>query len=172
MLRHFDPYLLLRAPRFVEPAIPRAHTLEEVPRIAVAGFVRGAKLAYRGDGIEQQLVGHGGEYVTNGIFRHARGSPRVGITEVASRLEQHVRANECERAPRAPRVHGSPVVVRVQRGAVIDEPRRAMPDEQIRVAMRTIRIRRERVEPHRARRDLGGMRSPAALGSKLKAPSR
>src|SRR5260221_11790902 len=94
MLRHFDPYLLLRAPRFVEPAIPRAHTLEEVPRIAVAGFVRGAKLAHRGDGIEQQLVGHGGEYVTNGIFRHARGSPRVGITEVASRLEPHLRAND------------------------------------------------------------------------------
>src|SRR5258708_38877287 len=77
MLRPLDSYLRLRAPRFVEPAIPRAHTLEEIPRIAVSRFVRGAKLAHRGDGIEQQLVGHRGEHVTNRIFRHACGGPRV-----------------------------------------------------------------------------------------------
>jgi hypothetical protein len=45
-------------------------------------------------------------------------------------------------------------VVRVERGAVVDEPGRPPPDEKVRVAVGAVRVGDERVEPHDARRQL------------------
>ena len=38
--------------------------------------------------------------------------------------------------------------MKVERGPVVDQPRPTVPDEQVRVARRTVDVRDERVEPH------------------------
>jgi hypothetical protein len=64
-------------------------------------------------------------------------------------------ADQGKARDRAGLVDGSPVVVRVQRCAVIDEPGPPLPHEQIRVVRRAVGIGGERVEPDDTRSELG-----------------
>ena len=63
-------------------------------------------------------------------------------------------ADPLERPPRVG-VRVAPGVVDVQRGAVVDEPRPAVPDEEVRVLGRAIRVRHERIEPDDVGREVG-----------------
>src|SRR5215211_486736 len=49
-----------------------------------------------------------------------------------------------------------PVVMYIQRRAVIDEPRLTVPDQKIWVAMRSVGIGEKRIEPHNPRSEIGG----------------
>ena len=48
-------------------------------------------------------------------------------------------------------VHAGPVVMHVQRGTMVDQPRLPLPDQQVRVARRAIGIGDERIEPDQRR---------------------
>src|SRR5690606_11438035 len=50
--------------------------------------------------------------------------------------------------------HEPPVVMEDQRRAVIDEPRLGLPDEDVRIAVRAIRVHRETVQPEHAGHEL------------------
>ena len=59
-----------------------------------------------------------------------------------------------------------PVVVEVQARAVVDEVKRLVPPQQVRIARRPVHVGDERIEPHRCRRQL------ASTVRSLRAPDR
>ena len=85
-----------------------------------------------------------------------RRQARVGRRDRARERQQDVIASPLERAA-GMRVRVAPGVVDVQRGAVVDQPRPAVPDEQVRVPRRAVGVRRR---ARRARR-----RRPRQSGS-------
>ena len=97
--------------------------------------------------------------------------PVVGLVDRAGERQQDVVADALER-PRGVLVRVAPGVVDVQRGAVVDEPGPAVPDEQVRVGRRPVGFVDERVEPHDVRGDRRDRRRARRPGLKVSAPGR
>jgi hypothetical protein len=133
------------------------HARGQVRDVARACRLRGRELAgAHGSGrIVEQRVRHVGQHVAQQRVGDQRRQRGVGRGDVAAGGEQHVLPHQREGRPRARLVHAAPVVMHVQRGAVIDQPRPPLPDEQVRVASRAVHVGHERVEPDHARRQLG-----------------
>ena len=77
----------------------------------------------------------------------------IGVGDRPGVGQQDVRGDPLER-PSGVLVGVTPGVVDVERGAVVDQPRPAVPDEQVRVLGGSVRVRRQGVEPD----DIGGER--------------
>ena len=74
--------------------------------------------------------------------------------DVTTLFEEYVILDQLKRRPRARLVHRLPVVLNVERGTVIDQPWTALPDEQIRIAVGSVGVRHEGIEPHDPRGEL------------------
>ena len=93
------------------------------------------------------------------------------LQSVAAR-QQDVSRDERKRSPRPLVGRAGPVVMDVERGAVVDQPGAALPDQQVRVAVGPIGIGHQSVEPDQPRGELRGDQVGRGGASKLKAPSR
>ena len=138
--------VLERARRHGAPPRPRRRT----PRGGSSRRRRYSAYSARARGANQS-VGHAREHLLDDGAAQPRREPRVGRGDVAGARQQHVVADRRERAQRlGGRV--LPRVLQVERGAVVDQPQPAVPEQQVGVLRRAVDVGRERVEPD----DLGG----------------
>lgn len=72
--------------------------------------------------VEQQGVRHVSQHGGEQRLVHARGEP-IGLHDAAGERKEHVLANERKGRADALVVHGAPIVMRIERRAVIDQPR-------------------------------------------------
>jgi hypothetical protein len=84
----------------------------------------------------------------------ARREPRVGLDERPGERAQDVLAQPRERPPGVA-AGLAPGVVDVERRTVVDQPRAAVPDDDVRVLRRPVGVRGVGVEPQDVGRELG-----------------
>jgi hypothetical protein len=131
----------MRGLRGGEERTGRDQTPLEVRPVVVAGRRRiGA----------EPLVGHVGERGLNRPGTQAGRQSLVGGPQAAGEREKHMVGDQRERIAGARGDRAG--VVLVEGGAVVDQPRPAVPDEQVAVPRGPVDVRRERVEPD----DVGG----------------